>query len=127
MNRPSPEELARQGLCSVHQFKDDVCGYEGPERWCDRTRARCRALRNEPRFDGAMPPKIRPRSLPWWTFSATLGILATLFFVESWPVAGCLYTFFAILLVPNARGRIYYRMCQAARLAPSEDTAQAED
>lgn len=100
-------ELREKGLCGVRQFGDRVCGYRGPEGWCDRSRARCEELGNLERFDGAMPPLRKPWEGKWWQIVGTLGMLATMAFEPHWMLAASLYTLFSCMIIPHVRRELY--------------------
>ena len=106
--RPTAEEWAEKGLCRVEMFKDRVCGYRGPEGWCDHTRARCRALGNEDRFDCAKPPIVELRT-PWWEIGCGLGMITTYRCEVNATLAMLLYTLFSILLVPTTRQLVFFK------------------
>lgn len=120
--RPTQEELRAQGLCGAPQFKDAWCDYQGPEDWCDRTRARCDKLGNVERFDCAKP---RRRNIPWWDISLGSGVLLTMLLAPPWWVAGPLYAFFFSFLLPPVRREVFYwfqlRRLEREALAELED------
>lgn len=105
--RPACAQLRSEGKCGVDQFKDAVCGYDGPETWCDRTRERCAQLGNLGRFDGALPPVKAPWEVPWWDVVGGAGMVATAIWGPAWGVAGPLYFFFCCLILPPVREEIY--------------------
>ena len=106
---PTREEFRAEGKCGVHEFKDAVCGYDGSEGWCDRTRKRCAFLGNVERFDCAMPAIVPAWKLPVWEVLGGVGMCATLMLAPPWWIAGTLYSVFALLIVPAVRQELYYR------------------
>ncbi len=106
---PTCEEFREKGLCGVDHFKDAVCGYAGPENWCDRSRKRCEDLGNLERFDGALPAIKEPWELPRWEIACGLGLVATLMWSPAWHIAAPLYILFSLLIVPAVRQELYLR------------------
>jgi len=117
--RPTPEQFRAKGLCGVERFKDAVCGYQGPEQWCDRSRERCTQLCNQERFDGVMPPLKEPWEAPWLDWICALVLFGTLLWSPSWWIAGPLYAIFILLLLPPVREEIYW-ICERRRVAANQ-------
>lgn len=59
--------------CRWRKFKGAQCRYDGPESWCDRSYARCRALGNTDNFGGfRFLPDLMDKEL-WWGRTRTAG------------------------------------------------------